>query len=549
LREFPEGPLGDFAVSSLLSHKLRSSRRLFAAALLATLSTQAPSQDLASFLIESDDPKVESPSDVIDAVTDAAPSKTEKAAKTAKEAKAAKSDAKPSEESMDKLLENLRNAESRLDDLEKDTLKISETSEETEERLEKLLDEKEKEKKKKEAESKEKKWFEKYTIRGYGQFRFNEVLNEEEGPGFAEASHAGDSSVGDNNTFLIRRARVIISGDPNDYLSIYLQPDFASTPNGSVDQIEFTQLRDWYSDIYFDKSREYRIRVGQSKVPYGWENLQSSSNRLPLDRNDALNSATRNERDLGAFFYWTPEYAQDLFKRTVDEGLKGSGNYGVFGMGVHAGQGGSLREQNDGLHVVSRLAVPYEWESGQITEFGVQAYTGMYSVLSSAISPLGVGPAVRPLGTVEQGNERGIVDKRIAASYIYYPQPLGFQSEWTVGRGPSLNEAQTEVTDRALYGGYVMTMYREQTESVGDLLPFVRWNLYQGGYKSARNAPFAEINELEAGLEWQFTKYVELVSMYTITDRTNLNAQSAANALSYGQFDGDLLRFQLQVTY
>jgi hypothetical protein len=50
--------------------------------------------------------------------------------------------------------------------------------------------------------------------------------------------------------------------------------------------------------LSFDAKKEYRVRIGQSKVPYGFENLQSSQNRLTLDRNDALNSAVANERDL-----------------------------------------------------------------------------------------------------------------------------------------------------------------------------------------------------------------------------------------------------------
>jgi hypothetical protein len=54
--------------------------------------------------------------------------------------------------------------------------------------------------------------------------------------------------------------------------------------------------------LSFDTKKEFRVRVGQSKVPF-FENLQSSQNRLTLDRNDALNSAVANERDL-AFFYW-----------------------------------------------------------------------------------------------------------------------------------------------------------------------------------------------------------------------------------------------------
>ena len=392
---------------------------------------------------------------------------------------------------------------------------------------------------------KEKSWFEKYRIRGYAQFRINEVMAQDG----ADAQLVGDSSVGDDQSFIIRRARLIFQGDMSDRVSFYLQPDFASTPNGSVDGIQFVQIRDWYADLHLDDTKIHRFRVGQSKIPYGWENLQSSSNRLPLDRNDALNSAARNERDLGIFYYWTPEYAQETFKYVIDEGLKGSGNYGVFGFGVYNGQGGSLREVNDDLHVISRLAVPYTFDSGQIMELGLQGYTGLYSVYSSSISPLGVGPAVRPFNTIETGDGSGIVDRRLAGTFVWYPQPLGFQAEWTVGRGPGLNEEQTAVIDRPLYGGYLMTMYRYETECRGEFIPFARWNYYKGGYKSERNAPFVDIDEWEAGVEWQISKYVELVTMYTITDRTNTRAISSANTASYEQFEGQLLRFQLQVNY
>jgi hypothetical protein len=182
-------------------------------------------------------------------------------------------------------------------------------------------------------------------------------------------------------------------------------------------------------------------------------------------------------------------------------------------------------------------------------EVGLQGYTGMYTVLSSPISPLGVGAAVRPAGTLETGNESGILDRQLAGTFVYYPQPIGFQAEWTVGRVPTLNDAQTAVIDRSMYGGYAMVMYREVTDCYGELWPFVRWNYMRGGYKSERNAPYMNIDEWELGLEWQFNKYLELVSMYTITDRTNTRANGTANTLSYEQFDGHLARFQLQVRY
>lgn len=390
-------------------------------------------------------------------------------------------------------------------------------------------------------------WFERYGFSGYTQFRFNETVQS--ATDSAAAQHAGDGSIGDGQSFFIRRARLVLSGDVNDFVSIYFQPDFAAGVPGSPDNNHYVQLRDWYADLHFDREHVWRIRVGQSKIPYGWENMQSSRNRLPLDRHDAFNSATKNERDLGAFFYWTPEYAQQFFEKTQNSTLKGSGNYGVFGLGFYNGQGGSLMEQNDNLHFVSRLTVPLEFENGQLMELGIQGILGNVTVLSAPISPLGIGPAVRPAGTRETGNRRGIYEERIGGTFVYYPQPFGLQAEWTVGRGPALSDDQTEVSNRSLSGGYAMAMYRHQTDEYGDVFPFVRWAWFEGGYRSERNAPFAQVNEWELGIEWQLTSHLELVGTYTITDRTNLRAVSESDVESYRQFDGDLLRFQLQVRY
>lgn len=63
--------------------------------------------------------------------------------------------------------------------------------------------------------------------------------------------------------------------------------------------------------------------------------MQSSQNRLALDRNDGLNSCCRDERDIGAFFYWAPAHIRELFKDLVGKNLKGSGDYGVFAFGVY----------------------------------------------------------------------------------------------------------------------------------------------------------------------------------------------------------------------
>jgi hypothetical protein len=283
-------------------------------------------------------------------------------------------------------------------------------------------------------EQKESKWYDKINLRGYTQLRYNHVTHLE--PGSTRPQHAGDSSISDDQEFLLRRVRMIFFGDVGEHLYIYIQPDFASTPNGSVDGIHFSQLRDVYGDVYIDTDKVHRLRVGLSKIPYGWENMQSSSNRLYLDRNDAFNSATRNERDLGVFYYWTPGWVQDTFDVISDERLKGSGNYGMFGFGAYNGQGGSLREFNDELHLISRLTLPLTMANGQIVEFAMQGYTGRYVVLGSAIRPLGVGPATVPIGTRNNPEGEGMLDQRLGWTFVYYPQPLGIQAEYTIGRGP-----------------------------------------------------------------------------------------------------------------
>ena len=400
-----------------------------------------------------------------------------------------------------------------------------------------------------------KKWYDKLSIRGYAQFRINEQVVSHAGS--APAQYIGDRSIGDDQSFLIRRARVILSGNVHKYLYVYLQPDFASNVPGSNDNTYYTQVRDWYGDVYLDSEMTNRIRVGQSKIPFGWENLQSSSNRIPLDRNDGLNSAVRNERDLGVIYYWTPTWAQTFFKEVLEEGLKGSGNYGVFGLGVYNGQGGSLLELNDNLHVVSRLTLPIQLANCQRMEIGVQGYYGQYAVTGSTIDPPGAPGPSRPIGTVDFTSSatleatsiyrNGWDDKRIGGTFVWYPQPLGFQAEWNVGRGPALNAAQTALENRSLTGGYGMVMYK--IDQRGTWFPYARYSYYQGGYKTERNAPFVQISEWEFGTEWQISTAAELTLSYLTTDRTNTTASSLAGSQSYGQFTGDVLRDQFQINY
>jgi hypothetical protein len=378
------------------------------------------------------------------------------------------------------------------------------------------------------------KWYEKLNIRGYAQIRWNRLGQ----PNGRLINDQGDKSIGDNNGFLLRRARLVLSGQPHDRIFTYIQPDFASTVSGSGNVL---QLRDWYADLFLTQNKEWRIRAGQSKVPYGFENMQSSQNRLALDRNDALNSAVLNERDLGFFLYYAPTEIRARFRYLVESGLKGSGDYGMFGIGVYNGQTANRPDMNDDKHFIVKFAYPHEFENGQILEVGASAYRGKFNVSRAPIVPLSGGAAQSP------GGFDNILDQRFGAYFVWYPQPFGLQAEYTFGRGPQLNATRTRVDESSLYGGYVQAMYNYRCETYClMMLPFIRWQEYYGGKKHEPNAPENRVRELELGIEYQFSRAVELVTSYSFTERTSAD-RTGPNP--YQSHYGNLLRFQLQWNY
>jgi hypothetical protein len=398
-------------------------------------------------------------------------------------------------------------------------------------------------------------WYEKISIRGYAQFRYNHTINNN-----FLINNQGDRSIGQNNEFFLRRARVIVSGQPHERVFVYVQPDFASSAGGSNN---VGQLRDWYADLFLTENKEWRIRAGQSKVPFGFENLQSSQNRLALDRNDAINSAVFNERDLGVFLYYAPTHVRERFRRLVDSGLKGSGDYGMLGIGVYNGQTANRADANKNKHVVFHSMYPMEFPNGQIFQVGMDAYTGQFHVDTTPVVPRNPLAASQgaPLSPIVR-NGGNYLDERVAWHFVLYPQPFGLQGEYTIGRGPELNRDRTEVTSGTLRGGYLQLFYNYRCESLCEsVMPFVRVQEYYGGKKHEANAPKNTVREAELGLEYRVNQALELTVMYTWTQRTSadsstfpascadtsLSGAAPACALTpYQRQNGNLVRFQLQ---
>jgi hypothetical protein len=368
-----------------------------------------------------------------------------------------------------------------------------------------------------------KKWYESVQMRGYMQVRYNGLLQTNED---LECEQC-DRSWGGDNDFFIRRMRLIFFGQVSPRVYFYIQPDFASSPSSSA--MHFGQLRDAYFDVGLDEKNEFRFRIGQSKVPYGFENMQSSQNRLPLDRADAMNSAVTNERDLGVFFYWAPAKTRKLFSSLVSEGLKGSGDYGVLGIGVYNGQTANRPELNSNKHVVARASYPVQIKN-QVLEAGIQAYKGQFTLLSTTS---GVGTATDKLYN----------DERVGATFVLYPKPFGILAEYNIGRGPEYDKLTNSVIESPLKGGFITASYKLDFNGQ-TLIPFSRFQYYDGGKKHELDARSYEVKELEIGAEWQPNKNFELVVMYTMSAR---RFEDAANPVNYQR--GNLLRIQAQVNF
>ncbi|WP_066033438.1 porin [Flavobacterium anhuiense] len=376
-------------------------------------------------------------------------------------------------------------------------------------------------------------WYDRISLRGYAQIRYNGLFStndkvscEQCDRSWGTTSTAPDAKA--NNGLFIRRARLVFSGQVHPNVFFYFQPDFASSPSTGIQN--FVQIRDLYFDLSFDKKKEYRVRVGQSKIPYGFENMQSSSQRLTLDRADAINSSILNERDLGIFFYWAPAEIRKRFEMLVKDGYKGSGDFGVFALGVYNGQIANKLDGNRDLNVVSRITYPFVIGS-QIIEPGIQAYTGKWA-FTGEVSP-----------GVVVNDPQYVKDQRVGATFVLYPRPFGIQTEYNIGTGPRYNPATNRIDQTDLNGGYVLLNYKWDLKKQ-HIYPFAKFQYYDGGKKYEKDARSYVVRDYEFGVEWQPIKAFELTAEYVVADRTFEDS-----VLPVNRQQGNVLRLQVQFNF
>ena len=376
-------------------------------------------------------------------------------------------------------------------------------------------------------------WYDRISLRGYAQVRYNGLFSTNDkvscdqcDKSWGTTSTAPDAKA--NNGLFIRRARLVFSGQVHPNVFFYFQPDFASSPSSGIQN--FVQIRDLYFDVSFDEKREYRVRVGQSKIPYGFENMQSSSQRLTLDRADGINSSIANERDLGVFFYWAPAEIRKRFEMLVKDGYKGSGDFGVFAFGAYNGQIANKIDGNRDLNIVARVTYPFVI-GNQIIEPGIQAYTGKWAFTGEVSSGVAVN------------YPQYIKDQRIGATFVLYPKPFGIQTEYNIGTGPRYNTVTNSVDVTDLNGGYVLLNYKWDLKKQ-HIYPFAKFQYYDGGKKYEKDARSYVVRDYQIGVEWQPIKAFELTAEYVIADRTFEDS-----ALPINRQQGNLLRLQAQFNF
>ena len=218
-------------------------------------------------------------------------------------------------------------------------------------------------------------------------------------------------------------------------------------------------------------------------------------------------------------------------QRIKDNRLSGYGNYGIFGFGVFNGQTANRPEINENKHIIAKVSYPFEF-SNQIFELSVQGYTGKYLMPTRDIS-----------NGVKVSNNGEYLDQRAAISVILYPQPFGIFAEYNIGRGPEFNKSINSITLQNLNGGFILFNYKFDIKS-SILLPYMRFQYYDGGKKHELDARSYTVKEIDLGIEWQASDVFELTAEYNISNRRYEDYINRENHRI-----GNLLRLQAQINY
>lgn len=178
-------------------------------------------------------------------------------------------------------------------------------------------------------------------------------------------------------------------------------------PDGfQQEDLELTVL-DLYLRYEIEKGHE--LRLGQTKVPFGYENLRSSERIFTIERSDVT---------------------RQLFQRDVGLVAYGQTDRWEYGAGVFQGQGLNNQERNGSQDFVGKVV----YRVLPALKLGFSGQTGTYRPRSS-------------------GSDLKV--RRVGMELRYQDGPLQFEGEYIVGEGFNLfSETDSNSRGYYLYGLY-----------------------------------------------------------------------------------------------
>lgn len=152
--------------------------------------------------------------------------------------------------------------------------------------------------------------------------------------GYIQGQFTSDAAADPETDFRMRRARLKLEAPVSEMAALTLQIDATRT----------VELKDAYLDLG-RPTDNWRLRLGQSKVPFMYEVLESSSSRLEPERTALAGTLFPGERDLGAWAY---------LKNVLGDGIPGA----TLDVGFQNGAGANTADNNDNKDIVARLRLP-----------------------------------------------------------------------------------------------------------------------------------------------------------------------------------------------
>ena len=149
--------------------------------------------------------------------------------------------------------------------------------------------------------------------------------------GYIQSQFSSDQAADPETDFRVRRARLKIEAPVTDLAALTLQ----------IDAARAVELKDAYVDLG-RKTDLWRFRMGQGKVPFMYEVLESSSARLEPERSALAAALFPGERDIGAWLHLKNVLGDEVPGTTLD-------------LGAMSGNGPSAADNNDSKDLVARL--------------------------------------------------------------------------------------------------------------------------------------------------------------------------------------------------